>query len=284
MKRFISMASIRLIHGEVNMSDRSTLVWKIQHDLAYEALNQHVFLYKDWVHPNDENTWRDCDVLDAGSGPGIQVRLLSSTAKSVTAVDLEAIDVSKWKNQGNDKNIKYIKDDIMLMDLGRQFDVVNCVGTIHHTDDPTRTFKNLHKHLKPGGRMIIWAYAREGNGLMRAVVEPLRKLLLDKASHPVIYGLSYFLTTLMWPFVNTLYRLPLRFLPYYEYFGNFRKMSFHRNVLNVYDKLNAPQQYFLPKETIESWFNDSDYENVHISPYMGVSWRASGNKKIANSI
>ena len=174
------------------MSDRPTLVCKIQHDSAYEDLNQHVFLYKDWVHPNDENTWRDCDVLDAGSGPGIQVRLLSSTAKSITAVDLEAIDVSKRKNQGNDKNIKYIKDDIMLMDLGRQFDVVNCVGTIHHTDDPTRTFKNLHKHLKPGGRMIIWAYAREGNGLMRAVVEPLRKLLLDKASHPVIYGLSYF--------------------------------------------------------------------------------------------
>jgi 2-polyprenyl-3-methyl-5-hydroxy-6-metoxy-1,4-benzoquinol methylase len=114
------MASIRLIHGEVNMSDRPTLVWKIQHDSAYEDLNQHVFLYKDWVHPNDENTWRDCDVLDAGSGPGIQVRLLSSTAKSITAVDLEAIDVSKRKNQGNDKNIKYIKDDIMLMDLGRQ--------------------------------------------------------------------------------------------------------------------------------------------------------------------
>ena len=83
------------------------------------------------------------------------------------------------------------------MDLGRQFDVVNCVGVIHHTDDPTVTFRNLVRHLRPGGRMIIWAYAKEGNFLMANVVEPFRKRVLDNAPHQVIWWLSTLLTTLM---------------------------------------------------------------------------------------
>jgi hypothetical protein len=59
---------------------------------------------------------------------------------------------------------------------------------------------------------------------------------------------------------------------------NFRKMSFERNLMNVYDKLNAPQQYFKSKSTIEEWFNDSKFENIKISSFLGVSWRATGIK------
>ena len=83
----------------------------------------------------------------------------------------------------------------------------------------------------------------------------------------------------MWPIVHSIYRLPLMFLPYYEYFENFRRLSFRRNVLNVYDKLNAPQQHFLSRATMESWFNPDEFGDVHLSQYKGVSWRASGTKR-----
>ncbi len=258
---------------------RSTEVWKTQHDFQYEALNQFLFLYHDWIYPNTQETFRDKEVLDAGSGPGVQIRMMAEVARAVTAVDLEAIDTSARKTEDLSGRINYVRADISEMDLGRQFDVVNCVGVIHHTDDPTVTYWNLYRHLKPGGRMIIWAYAEEGNWLMKHVVEPFRKAVLDNAPHGVIWSLSVLLTALMWPIVHTLYRLPLRFLPYYDYFGNFRRMSFKRNALNVYDKLNAPQQYFIPRSTIDAWFAPEKFENVHISHYKGVSWRASGNKR-----
>jgi len=35
------------------------------------------------------------------------------------------------------------------MDLGKQFDEVICIGVIHHTDDPSRTFEDLYKHCRP---------------------------------------------------------------------------------------------------------------------------------------
>lgn len=263
------------------MSDatRSTEVWKVQHRHGYDALADFPFLYHDWIHPNTIETFRGKDVLDAGSGPGVQARLIAEVARSVTAVDLEALDVTSAATRDLADRVQYVRADLATMDLGRQFDVVNCIGVIHHTDDPTRTFRNLVRHVKAGGRLIVWAYAREGNALVRTIVEPLRKRLLDRASHGTIQAVSVGLTVVMWPIVHTIYRLPLRLLPYYEYFGNFRRLSFRRNVLNVYDKLNAPQQHFLSRRDIEAWFNPEEFEQVHISHYKGVSWRASGTRK-----
>ena len=263
----------------MSSAERSTEVWKTQHQIAHESLSEFTFLYRDWIFPNTLETLRDKDVLDAGSGPGVQIRMMAEIARSITAVDLEALDVSAQKTQDIAGKVKYVRDDILTMDLGRQFDVVNCVGVIHHTDNPTTTFRNLVRHLKPGGRMIIWAYAEEGNYLMKHVVEPLRKGVLDNASHRLIWSLSVAITAMLWPIVQTIYRLPLGFLPYYDYFANFRKLSFRRNVLNVYDKLNAPQQHFLSRATMESWFNPEEFDNVHLSHYAGVSWRGSGTKR-----
>lgn len=263
----------------VSAPSRSTEVWKVQHQQGYDSLVEFPFLYHDWIYPNTLETFRDKDVLDAGSGPGVQVRLLASTARSVTAVDLEALDVTSASTRDLAGRVQYVRDDIATMDLGRQFDAINCVGVIHHTDDPTATFHNLVRHLKPGGRMIVWAYAREGNALVRTIVEPLRKRLLDHAPHRTIQTISIALTAAMWPIVHTVYRLPLPFLPYYEYFGNFRRMSFRRNVLNVYDKLNAPQQHFLSRADMDAWFDPALFDDVHISAYKGVSWRASGTKR-----
>ena len=61
-----------------------------------------------------------------------------------------------------------------------------------------------------------------------------------------------------------------------EGFENFRRLPFRRNVLNVFDKLNAPQTDFITRERVQGWFAGSQFEDVTITPYKGVSWRASG--------
>ncbi|MFH1649595.1 MAG: hypothetical protein ABIA93_03530, partial [Candidatus Woesearchaeota archaeon] len=76
----------------------------------------------------------------------------------------------------------------------------------------------------------------------------------------------------------TIYLLPLKFLPFYEYFKNFRKLSFKRNALNVFDKLNAPQVQFIAKSRARKWLPRGQFAKVHLSAYKGVSWRISGTK------
>lgn len=257
---------------------RQNSVWKTEHEFQAEYLREYEFLYHDWIYPCKYTDCKDKEVLDAGSGPGIQVRLIAKHAKRVTAVDLDALDITCSKTKDLAYKVDYVRADIGTMDLGKQFDIVNCVGTIHHTDNPDETFRNLYNHVKPGGKIIIWTYSHEGNFLVRRCVEPLRKLFLDGASHRTLWGISFFLNAVLYPIIHTIYRLPLTALPYYEYFENARKMSFKRNALNIYDKLNAPQTHFVTERQIRSWFNSSHFRDVHISMYKGVSWRGSGTK------
>jgi len=181
------------------------------------------FLFEDWIKPATLADLRGKDVLERGCGGGQHSLFMAEVAKSITAVDLNTIEVARRRVAHRD-NVAFIEADLATMDLGRQFDVVVCIGVIHHTDDPTATFHNLYRHCKPGGRLIIWTYSAEGNELVRFVVEPVRKLLLRKLSRKAVMAMSYAITAALYPIVYTLYRArPARALPYFEYFVNFRR-------------------------------------------------------------
>ncbi len=48
---------------------------------------------------------------------------------------------------------------------------------------------------------------------------------------------------------------------------------------SVFDKLDAPQVDFIDQNRIRKWFGASDFTDIHISWYKGVSCRASAVKK-----
>jgi SAM-dependent methyltransferase len=245
--------------------------WSMLHD-------EERFLFEDWIAPNRLEDFRGKDVLEAGCGGGQHTAFAAEHARSVTAVDLNTVDLARERTKAFG-NVRFVEADLARMDLGRTFDVVFSVGVIHHTDDPDASVANLARHLHPGGRLILWVYADEGNQLVKHLVEPARKALLTSMDRPRLLTLSKAVTAALYPAVHTLYRLPVRFLPYYEYFENFRKLSFERNTLNVFDKLNAPQVQFITRSRAEAWVPASAFTDVHISPYRGVSWRVSATKR-----
>jgi SAM-dependent methyltransferase len=235
------------------------------------------WLFSDWILPNKLEDFRGKRVLDAGCGGGQHTAFVAPYAREVVAVDLNALDVAKERTK-QFTNIRYIEADIAKVKSDQPFDIVYCVGVIHHTDDPDATFKNLASLTRSGGRTIVWCYSHEGNFLNRIFVEGAKRLILMRLPKSVLRLLSKVLTTLVYIPVYTIYLFPLGFLPYYEYFQNWRKLSFKRNDLNVFDKLNAPQTDFIKKERAERWFTENGYRDISITPYVGVSWRASGTK------
>lgn len=240
--------------------------------------DDELFLFKDWIYPVTLEDFRDKEVLECGCGGGQHTGYVAPYAKHHTAVDLNTPDLARERNKDKN-NISYVEADIAKMDLGKQFDFVFSIGVVHHTDNPDATFENMKKHTKSGGRTIVWVYSKEGNWMVEHLVEPVRKAILVKMSRKNLLILSRIITALMYIPIYTIYLLPLKFLPFYEYFQNFRKLSFYRNVLNVFDKLNAPQVDFISRERIGKWFNETDYSEIHISAYKGVSWRGSGVKR-----
>jgi len=233
------------------------------------------FLFEDWIYRLTLKDLAGKTVLECGCGGGQHTSFMAPYAESVTAVDLNTVPIAIARNE-NARNVEFIEADIATMDLGRQFDVVISVGVVHHTDDPDRTVRNLTRHVKPGGRLVLWVYSEEGNALVSRVVEPVRKAFLANLSRSAILRISQGITAMLYPIIHSAYRMDLPGLPYYEYFANFRKLSFARNVLNVFDKLNAPQVQFIERARAEKWFNSLLFDDVHISPYCNVSWRCSG--------
>jgi len=238
------------------------------------------FLFDEWIRPATTEDFRHKDVLECGCGGGHHTPHMAEVARSVTAVDLNCADLARQRCAGLG-NVAFVDADLATMDLGRQYDVVICIGVIHHTDDPDATFRNLYRHCKPGGRVIIWTYSAEGNALVRYGVEPVRKLVLRHLSRKALVAVASVVTALLYPIVYSLYLLPLKVLPYWEYFANFRRMGFERNMLNVFDKLNAPQTRFTTRAKAGQWMSPERFEpgSISIQPYVGVSWSLVGIKK-----
>ena len=246
--------------------------WELFHD-------DSLFLFEEWIKPHTLESFRGKSVVDCGCGGGQHIEFIAPYASEVLGIDLNTTEVAK-KYVGRLPNVHLLEGDLATVQLSKKYDIAYCIGVIQHTIDPDTTFANIKTFVKPGGLVILWCYAKEGNWLNWGVLEPVKRAILLKLPRKALLGLSWILTVFLYPIIYTIYLLPLQFLPYYYYFKNWRKLSFGRNQLNVFDKLNAPITNFITREQVTSWFNDREFADVHIDHYNGISWRASGVKKI----
>ena len=239
-------------------------------------------LFEEWIAPATISDFTDKHVLEGGCGGGQHTFLVAPVAASVTAVDLNTIDLAQARYPAA-QNVTFIEGDLATIDLGGQFDVVFCIGVIHHTNDPDVTFENLYRHLAPGGKMIIWTYSARGNSLMQFGVEPLRKLIFQYFPKSALAWLAKLITVFLYIPVHTVFRIAgFKFLPYFDYFKKFRELSFERNVLNTFDKLNAPQTQFISRKRCGEWFNDQRFEpdSISIRHHAGVSYSLVATKRL----
>ena len=105
------------------------------------------------------------EILVAGCGTGQHAIVTVSRFSNaqVLAVDLSLSSLSyamrKTKELGY-SNIEYAQADIMeLENLGRQFDLIECVGVLHHLENPLSGWRILVDLLRPGGLMRIGLYS-----------------------------------------------------------------------------------------------------------------------------
>jgi SAM-dependent methyltransferase len=260
------------------MSQERQFEWR---DQWQRFRDDELFLFEEWIAPLTLDEFRGKTVLECGCGGGQHTSIVAPLATRVVAVDLNTAEIARSRNAAF-ANVQFIEADIATLDLGEQFDIVFCIGVIHHTDNPDRTFEAIYRHCKPGGRVLVWTYSSEGNALVRYAVEPVRRVFLRHLSRSSLAQISRYLTALLVPIVHTVYRLPfLNFLPYYQYFCNFRRLPFERNVLNVFDKLNAPQTIFTTLARCHGWFSPERFDQASISirRYAGVSYALCGMKR-----
>jgi SAM-dependent methyltransferase len=106
-------------------------------------------------------------VLDAGCGTGNALVQLAAQFPSgrFWGVDLTPASVEIARAHAARRgltNISFQVDNILTMDLAQGFDVVISLGVLHHTADMACGIKNLGKHLRDGGYLVLWLYGTYG--------------------------------------------------------------------------------------------------------------------------
>ncbi|MBX9246161.1 class I SAM-dependent methyltransferase [Actinotalea ferrariae] len=97
--------------------------------------------------------WRR--VLDVGCGEGLLTRRLApATTDEVVGVDVDADQVRRAEAAADSPHLRYVAGDVLGLDLGRPFDLVTCVATLHHL--PLRQgLTRLRELTAPGGTLVV---------------------------------------------------------------------------------------------------------------------------------
>jgi SAM-dependent methyltransferase len=105
------------------------------------------------------------DVLVAGCGTGqqsIQTAQRFATAR-ILAIDLSAASLAYAKRKTREAgivNLEYAQADILRLEsIDRTFDFIQCVGVLHHLEDPMAGWRVLRSLLRPGGVIQIGLYS-----------------------------------------------------------------------------------------------------------------------------
>jgi len=107
-------------------------------------------------------------ILDAGCGTGVGTEYLVhlNPQAQVVGIDLSggALAVAKERCQRSGASSVQFHH-LSLYEAGQlpgEFDLINCVGVLHHLPDPKRGIQSLAAKLAPGGLMHIFVYAELG--------------------------------------------------------------------------------------------------------------------------
>ncbi|MGB6167431.1 MAG: class I SAM-dependent methyltransferase, partial [Geitlerinemataceae cyanobacterium] len=110
----------------------------------------------------------DIRILDAGCGTGVGTEYLVhlNPQAQVTGIDLSpgALEVARERCQrsGADRVEFHNLSLYDAAELDGEFDLINCVGVLHHIEDPIRGIQALASKLAPGGFFHIFVYAELG--------------------------------------------------------------------------------------------------------------------------
>jgi SAM-dependent methyltransferase len=145
------------------------------------------------------------------------------------------------------------------------FDRVTCIGVLHHLAEPELALARMWQCVAPGGDLVLWCYAKEGNRLLLPVIQSLRVLgsnLPIAVSRTIAQGV----TLAAWP--------AIRFLPWRtDYYRKLRSLSFRNVESIIFDQM-------LPH--IANYWTKSDMERLlaptggtsHIEFVQGNSWHS----------
>lgn len=247
--------------------------------------------FEEWLLPVTEDDVRGRDVLELGCGnASLLVHMTGWSPRRLEGVELGDAVTSARRNMAatgaGDWTVR--RADLTTFESSG-FDLVYCIGVLHHLSLPRQGFDAVIRNTKPGGRFHCWVYAREGNGVIVYLVEPLRRVCSRLPWWLTKYLVATPLAVPFFLYAKVLARLPrwklLRRLPLYDYslWIARRELGFFRHV--AFDQLVTPRTVYLRRETLEGWLAGCaglEQGSSYVIQRNGNSWKFGGRLACAS--
>lgn len=252
---------------------------------------------KQWIRFDDvDNGYYGCDILfqdilsplvsatevegtsvaDIGSGTGRIVRmLLAAGAGSVLAIEpSDAMTVLK-KNVGHIENVRLLQVDGSRIPAEASLDWVFSIGVIHHIPNADEVMRACWLALKPGGKVAIWLYGREGNELYLAAVTPLR-WFAQKCPDVILTAVSWSTVPFLRLYQHLCAGIPL---PMRQYFRNhIARLDSRQLVATVFDQLNPAYAKYYTRTEAMQLLAGAGFHDIQIHHRHGYSWTVVGTR------
>ncbi len=226
-------------------------------------------LFLDWMAPIDPSTMAGETVLEMGFGSGSLLSHVGTYAPSKLA-GLEPGDTLTTANPG-------------------EFDLVYCIGVLHHLQDPSKGFDAVVRNTRPGGRFHCGVYAAEGNGVVIHVVDPIRRVACRLPRWATKYGLALPLAIPYYAYAKAVSGLAdvggpsthlVTYLPLAEYSQWIAKRGFRFLHRVAFDQLAPLQTTYLTRAEVQALLRhpDVDPESTYIFHRNGNSWKFGGRR------
>ena len=227
-------------------------------------------LFDGWVSALPPHTWQNAYILDAGCGNGRNSFWANMRgAKYCMGIDIDGRSIGAAYNNMVLRGIGSSSlQSLYNIGAHRSFDIVMCLGVLHHLAEPSRALSEMVKVCKPGGIILLWVYGKENMGWYVKIMSLVRSGITSRL--PMLCNV--FIAVIAAVILKVIVQLELSSL---EYFSVLRTMSFRHLVLICLDQLLPKIAFHWTGEEIKNMCSQvglSDIKAVHVN---GMSWSIS---------
>ena len=238
-----------------------------------EILPEYEEQFRRWTVHLAPQDWWGRSFLDVGCGMGRNsFWVMSYGAREGVAVDIDerSLDAARGTLAAY-PGVEVMRASAYDLPFADRFDIAFSIGVIHHLEDPGRAMQSMVGAVKPGGRVLIWVYGRDGTHWVISLLNPLRRALFSRLPIGIVHHLSLYPAAVLW---LTL-RLGLRPIEYFRLLARFR---FGHLRAIVFDQMLPRIAHYWLREKVAALMAEAGLKDVRIASVNGMSWSAIGTR------
>ncbi len=205
-------------------------------------------------------------VIEFGCGPGRFIDIVRKSNGIVVGIDMSLAVESARENFQGDKKVLIVQGDLLNPPFKKDsFDFGYTIGVLHHTPDPYKGLEQLHKVVKPNGKICVCVYPKRSLYAafsvlcFRKIHQFLRKKINERTAINFSLSYSYFSAYCLYYLYKPLKMVPVINITAYIAAGVFLPVfdlpDVNWRVLDTFDAITPEYASTHTSREVQGWLS-----------------------------